>query len=160
RRRFAEMESRRARTRYRPGAAPTARVQGAQARRPGRLDGHGPRRLGERLRAGIGRASRRALSRGSAGTAPAPAIRAHAGALNVPSTSIVENGRLAAPEKLRAAFAAGGVDLDSPIITTCGSGVTAAILVRARRARQASTGALRRVLVGMGIARRPSYRAE
>jgi len=29
---------------------------------------------------------------------------------------------------LRAAFAAGGVDLDKPAITTCGSGVTAAIL--------------------------------
>ena len=32
------------------------------------------------------------------------------------------------PEKIRAAFAAGGVDLDKPIITSCGSGVTAAIL--------------------------------
>ena len=50
------------------------------------------------------------------------------GALNVPSTSVVENGTLAAPEKLRQAFTAGGVDLDAPIITTCGSGVTAAIL--------------------------------
>jgi len=67
------------------------------------------------------------------GEAPEPRPRLRSGhmpgALNVPSTSIVENGRLAAPEKLRAAFAAGGVDLDSPIITTCGSGVTAAILV-------------------------------
>jgi thiosulfate/3-mercaptopyruvate sulfurtransferase len=50
------------------------------------------------------------------------------GALNVPSTSVVENGRLAAPEKLRAAFAAAGVDPSAPIITTCGSGLTAAIL--------------------------------
>jgi thiosulfate/3-mercaptopyruvate sulfurtransferase len=61
---------------------------------------------------------------------PRPGLRkGHmTGALNVPSSSIVENGRLAAPEKLKAAFAAGGVDLEAPIITTCGSGVTAAIL--------------------------------
>ena len=32
------------------------------------------------------------------------------------------------PDALRAAFEAGGVELDRPIITTCGSGVTAAIL--------------------------------
>ena len=32
------------------------------------------------------------------------------------------------PEDLRAAFAAAGVALDKPAITTCGSGVTAAII--------------------------------
>jgi len=66
------------------------------------------------------------------GQAPEPRPGLRSGhmpaALNVPSTSVVQNGRLAAPEKLRAAFAVGGVDLDAPIITTCGSGVTAAIL--------------------------------
>jgi thiosulfate/3-mercaptopyruvate sulfurtransferase len=66
------------------------------------------------------------------GEAPEPRPRLRSGhmpgALNVPSTSVVENGRLVAPEKLRAAFAAGDVDLDAPVITTCGSGVTAAIL--------------------------------
>jgi thiosulfate/3-mercaptopyruvate sulfurtransferase len=41
---------------------------------------------------------------------------------------VTENGRLAPSEKLRRAFAAGGVDLEAPVITTCGSGVTAAIL--------------------------------
>jgi thiosulfate/3-mercaptopyruvate sulfurtransferase len=50
------------------------------------------------------------------------------GALNVASSEIVENGRLASLDMIRAAFAAGGVDLDRPIITSCGSGVTAAIL--------------------------------
>jgi thiosulfate/3-mercaptopyruvate sulfurtransferase len=40
---------------------------------------------------------------------------------------MLENGRLASPEKLHAAFAAAGVDLDKPIITSCGSGVSAAI---------------------------------
>ncbi len=33
-----------------------------------------------------------------------------------------------APEKLRAQFVAAEVDLDKPAITSCGSGVTAAIL--------------------------------
>jgi thiosulfate/3-mercaptopyruvate sulfurtransferase len=50
------------------------------------------------------------------------------GSLNVPSTSVVENGSLAPHDKLRAAFTAGGVDLDKPVITSCGSGVSAAIL--------------------------------
>jgi thiosulfate/3-mercaptopyruvate sulfurtransferase len=50
------------------------------------------------------------------------------GAFNVPSTSVVENGTLAPPEQLRRAFAAGGVDLEAPIITSCGSGVSAATL--------------------------------
>ena len=50
------------------------------------------------------------------------------GALNVPFAEIVENGRLAAPEKITAAFAKGGVDTDKPIIASCGSGVTAVVL--------------------------------
>jgi thiosulfate/3-mercaptopyruvate sulfurtransferase len=50
------------------------------------------------------------------------------GALNVPATAVVENGRLLPPDRLKRAFAEGGVDLDRPIITTCGSGLTAAIL--------------------------------
>ena len=32
-------------------------------------------------------------------------------------------------DALRAAFEASGVDLDKPIVTTCGSGMTAAVLV-------------------------------
>ena len=50
------------------------------------------------------------------------------GSRNVPSTAVVENGLLASHDQLRAAFAAGGVDLDKPVITSCGSGVSAAIL--------------------------------
>jgi thiosulfate/3-mercaptopyruvate sulfurtransferase len=50
------------------------------------------------------------------------------GARNVPFTDIVENGRLASREKIAAAFAKGGVDTDKPIITSCGSGVTAVVL--------------------------------
>jgi thiosulfate/3-mercaptopyruvate sulfurtransferase len=50
------------------------------------------------------------------------------GSLNVPFQGLVEDGRLARPERLAAAFAVGGVDTNKPIITSCGSGVTAAIL--------------------------------
>jgi len=50
------------------------------------------------------------------------------GALNLPYTEIVENGRLASPERIAQAFKKAGVDPDKPVITSCGSGVTAAIL--------------------------------
>ncbi len=50
------------------------------------------------------------------------------GAKNVPVTELVENGRLVSREKIAERFAAGGVDLDAPVITSCGSGVTAATL--------------------------------
>lgn len=50
------------------------------------------------------------------------------GALNVPSSQLLEDGRLAPPQKLAQVFAAAGVDIDKPIITTCGSGVTSATL--------------------------------
>jgi len=61
---------------------------------------------------------------------PRPGVRAGhmPGSLNVPSNDIVENGRLAAPDRLAKAFAKGGVDLNKPIITSCGSGVSAATL--------------------------------
>jgi thiosulfate/3-mercaptopyruvate sulfurtransferase len=50
------------------------------------------------------------------------------GSFNVPSSLMLENGSLASPEKLKAAFAAGGVDITKPVVTSCGSGVSAAIL--------------------------------
>jgi thiosulfate/3-mercaptopyruvate sulfurtransferase len=50
------------------------------------------------------------------------------GALNVPSATLTENGRLKSPVALRETLKAAGVDLDKPVITTCGSGVTAATL--------------------------------
>jgi thiosulfate/3-mercaptopyruvate sulfurtransferase len=53
------------------------------------------------------------------------------GSLNLPFVEIVEHGRLKPPEALKAAFAEHHVDLTKPIITTCGSGVTAAILALA-----------------------------
>jgi thiosulfate/3-mercaptopyruvate sulfurtransferase len=67
-----------------------------------------------------------------AGTEPEPRKGLRSGhmpgARNVPFTDIVENGRLASREKIAAAFAKGGVDTDKPIITSCGSGVTAVVL--------------------------------
>jgi thiosulfate/3-mercaptopyruvate sulfurtransferase len=61
---------------------------------------------------------------------PRPGIRGGhmPGAFNVPVTELIEDGRLASPEKIRERFKAGGVDLDKPVITSCGSGVTAATL--------------------------------
>ncbi len=50
------------------------------------------------------------------------------GAKNLPWTDIVENGRLKPTAALVAAFRDAGVDLARPVLTTCGSGVSAAIL--------------------------------
>jgi thiosulfate/3-mercaptopyruvate sulfurtransferase len=61
---------------------------------------------------------------------PRPGLRCGhmPGALNVPYTALIENGALAPPERLKQALAAGGVDIDKPIIASCGSGVSAAAL--------------------------------
>jgi len=61
---------------------------------------------------------------------PRPGLRGGhmPGALNVPIAGLIENGRLVAPEKIAEQFRAGGVDINKPMITSCGSGVTAAAL--------------------------------
>ena len=61
---------------------------------------------------------------------PRPELRSGRmpGSLNVPFAEIVENGRLVEPARIKAAFDKGGVDLDKPMITSCGSGVTAVVL--------------------------------
>ena len=70
-----------------------------------------------------------------AGTAPEPRPGLRSGhmpgAFNLPYDRLVDNGRLTTPERIAAAFAAAGVDVNQPIITSCGSGVTAAILTLA-----------------------------
>lgn len=43
-------------------------------------------------------------------------------------TLLDEDGTMKSPDDLRAVFEAAGVDLAKPVITTCGSGVTAAII--------------------------------
>ncbi|MDC9825439.1 3-mercaptopyruvate sulfurtransferase [Devosia sp. ZB163] len=49
-------------------------------------------------------------------------------AVSAPADTLVANGSLKPAETLRAQFAAAGIDLTKPIVTTCGSGVTAATL--------------------------------
>jgi thiosulfate/3-mercaptopyruvate sulfurtransferase len=50
------------------------------------------------------------------------------GSVSLPFTELVEEGRLKDADGLRAVFRGKGVDLDRPVTTTCGSGVTAAVL--------------------------------
>jgi len=69
------------------------------------------------------------------GAAPEPRAGLRAGhmpgALNVPWSSIVADGALLPVEGLKEAFETAGVDLSKPIITTCGSGVSASLLALA-----------------------------
>jgi len=64
---------------------------------------------------------------------PRPGLRAGhiPGSRNVPVGLVGENGQLKSPEALRALFAERGVDLSRPVITSCGSGITAATLALA-----------------------------
>jgi thiosulfate/3-mercaptopyruvate sulfurtransferase len=50
------------------------------------------------------------------------------GARNLPHGDIIRDGALLPKDQLAAAFEAAGVDLDQQVVTTCGSGVSAAIL--------------------------------
>lgn len=67
-----------------------------------------------------------------AGTAPEPRPGISSGHMpgstSVPFTELVAEGRLKSAEGLRELFAAKGVELSQPITTTCGSGVTAAVI--------------------------------
>jgi thiosulfate/3-mercaptopyruvate sulfurtransferase len=65
---------------------------------------------------------------------PRPGVRAGhmPGAVNVPYRAVLNaDGTLKSADELRKLFAEKGVDLRDPIITSCGSGVTAAILMLA-----------------------------
>ena len=53
------------------------------------------------------------------------------GALNMPMTDLIADGRLKDPEALKAALAGIGVKGDKPVITSCGSGVSAAVITLA-----------------------------
>jgi thiosulfate/3-mercaptopyruvate sulfurtransferase len=67
-----------------------------------------------------------------AGTAPEPRAGLSSGhmpgAASVPFTELVSDGRLKPADELKQVFAAKGVRLEEPITTTCGSGVTAAVV--------------------------------
>ena len=64
---------------------------------------------------------------------PRPKLRSGhmPGAKNLPWTELVSAGRLKPKAALEAAIANAGIDLRKPIVTTCGSGVSAAILALA-----------------------------
>lgn len=52
------------------------------------------------------------------------------GALNLPFTAVLNaDGTYKSPAELRALFEAAGIDLSQPITATCGSGVTASVLL-------------------------------
>ncbi|MBE2278452.1 MAG: 3-mercaptopyruvate sulfurtransferase [Rhodobacteraceae bacterium] len=65
---------------------------------------------------------------------PRPGLRAGhiPGARNIPITAVTNpDGTMKDPAVLKAVFEAAGIDLSRPVITSCGSGVTAAVLALA-----------------------------
>jgi thiosulfate/3-mercaptopyruvate sulfurtransferase len=66
------------------------------------------------------------------GASPEPRAGASSGhmpgATNIPFTELVADGRVKPAEEIHQVFKAKGIDLKQPITTTCGSGVTAAVL--------------------------------
>lgn len=66
------------------------------------------------------------------GSAPEPRTGIPAGhmpgALNLPITELTADGRLKSPEELKTIIAAAGIDPAKPLITSCGSGVSATII--------------------------------
>lgn len=53
------------------------------------------------------------------------------GSLSVPASEVTLNGQLKSADALRALFAKAGVDVAQPIVTSCGSGVTASTVALA-----------------------------
>lgn len=70
-----------------------------------------------------------------AGTDPEPRQGVRSGhmpgAVNVPATGLSREGKLLPVNELRALLQDRGVDLDKPVVTSCGSGVTAAVITLA-----------------------------
>ncbi|AJY46720.1 3-mercaptopyruvate sulfurtransferase [Martelella endophytica] len=64
---------------------------------------------------------------------PRPGMRSGhmPGARNLPAGSFSKDGKFKTVEELRAMFDEAGIDLDRPVVTSCGSGVTAAIITLA-----------------------------
>jgi thiosulfate/3-mercaptopyruvate sulfurtransferase len=91
----------------------------------------------EAMRANLGSRAAQVLDARSAGrfagTEPEPRAGLRGGhipgSLNLPYETLYRpDGTLKAPDELGAAVRAAGVDLGRPIVTTCGSGVTASVL--------------------------------
>ncbi len=53
------------------------------------------------------------------------------GAKNVPATSLSKNGELLPPARLKELLEEAGLDLSRPVVTSCGSGITAAVVTLA-----------------------------
>ncbi|MGY6709100.1 MAG: 3-mercaptopyruvate sulfurtransferase [Rhizobiaceae bacterium] len=85
----------------------TGEAQIADARPPGRFSGADPE--------------------------PRPGMRSGhmPGARNLPFLNLIDNGHLRPPEELKRVFAEAGIDLEKPVVTSCGSGVTAAVITLA-----------------------------
>lgn len=70
-----------------------------------------------------------------AGTDPEPRKGVRSGhmpgAVNVPATGLSREGKLLPVNELRDLLQSKGVDLDQPVVTSCGSGVTAAVITLA-----------------------------
>jgi len=69
------------------------------------------------------------------GTEPEPRLGLRGGhmpgAVSVPAASLSENGELLPLDRLREKLEAAGIDLERPVVTSCGSGVTAAVITLA-----------------------------
>jgi thiosulfate/3-mercaptopyruvate sulfurtransferase len=70
-----------------------------------------------------------------AGTDPEPRQGVRSGhmpgARSLPATSLARDGSLLPLDELRAMIEKAGIDLDKPVVTSCGSGVTAAVITLA-----------------------------
>jgi thiosulfate/3-mercaptopyruvate sulfurtransferase len=53
------------------------------------------------------------------------------GARNVPAAALGRDGKLLSPDELRTLISNAGIDLSKPVVTSCGSGVTAAVITLA-----------------------------
>ncbi|MCX7303321.1 MAG: 3-mercaptopyruvate sulfurtransferase [Hyphomicrobiales bacterium] len=53
------------------------------------------------------------------------------GAKSLPASTLAKDGKLLPPEELRKRFEDAGVDLARPVVTSCGSGITAAVITLA-----------------------------
>ncbi|UDL90517.1 3-mercaptopyruvate sulfurtransferase [Mesorhizobium sp. PAMC28654] len=69
------------------------------------------------------------------GTEPEPRAGVRSGhmpgARNLPYSALSENGKLLPKERLREVIEGAGIDLSKPVITSCGSGITAAVITLA-----------------------------
>lgn len=64
---------------------------------------------------------------------PRPGIRSGhmPGAHNVPASALSKDGKLLPREQLRKVFEDAGIDLSKPVVTSCGSGITASVVTLA-----------------------------